>query len=37
MTDNYLKVHVPQCVPENERVRVRITSTGQTVTGVVVH
>ena len=37
VTDNYLKVHVPQCVPENERVRVRITSTGQTVTGVVVH
>ncbi len=37
VTDNYLKVHVPQCVPENERVRVRITSVGQTVTGVVVH
>ena len=37
VTDNYLKVHVPPCVPENERVRVRITSTGPTVTGVVVH
>ncbi len=37
VTDNYLKVHIPQCVPENERVCVRITSTGQTVTGVVVH
>ena len=37
VTDNYLKVHVPQCVPENERVRVRITSAGQSVTGVVVH
>ena len=37
VTDNYLKVHVPQCVPENERVRVRITSAGQNVTGVVVH
>ena len=37
VTDNYLKVHVPPVVPENERVRVRVTSAGERMTGVVVH
>ena len=33
VTDNYLKVQVPMGQPENQRVRVRITSSGEPVLG----
>lgn len=36
VTDNYLKVRVPTEVPENERVKVRITAAGELITGVLV-
>ena len=36
VTDNYLKVRVPEGVPDNRRVQVRITGAGESVTGVVV-
>ena len=35
VTDNYLKVRVPEGVPDNRRVRVRITGAGESVSGVV--
>lgn len=36
VTDNYLKVRVPEGLPDNRRVRVRITGAGESVTGEVV-
>ena len=33
LTDNYLRVRVPVDHPENKRVRVRITTTGETMAG----
>ena len=36
VTDNYLKVRVPEGLPDNRRVRVRITGADESVTGVVV-
>ena len=36
LTDNYLRVRVPQDRPENERVRVRITAAGETLAGEIV-
>ena len=33
VTDNYLKVRIPSTVPDNQRVRVRITSVGEPITG----
>ena len=36
VTDNYLKVRVPEGLPDNRRVRVQITGAGESVTGVVV-
>ena len=36
VTDNYLKVRVPEGLPDNRRVRVRITGAGEAVTGAVV-
>ena len=36
VTDNYLKVRVPEGLPDNRRVRVRITGANESVTGVVV-
>lgn len=36
VTDNYLKVRVPEGLPDNRRVRVRVTGAGESVTGVVV-
>ena len=36
VTDNYLKVRVPEGVPDNRRVRVRIMGVGESVSGVVV-
>ena len=36
VTDNYLKVRVPEGLPDNRRVRVRITGAGESVTGLVV-
>ena len=35
VTDNYLKVRVPEGLPDNRRVQVRITGAGESVTGVV--
>lgn len=36
VTDNYLKVRVPEGLPDNRRVQVRITGAGESVSGVVV-
>ncbi len=36
LTDNYLRVRVPEDGPENERVRVRITAAGETLAGEIV-
>ena len=36
VTDNYLKVRIPEGLPDNQRVRVLITSAGETLTGDVV-
>ena len=33
VTDNYLKVRIPACQPENRRVRVRMTSAGEPPAG----
>jgi threonylcarbamoyladenosine tRNA methylthiotransferase MtaB len=33
VTDNYLKVGIPPTVPDNQRVRVRITSSAEPLTG----
>lgn len=33
VTDNYLKVGIPPALPDNQRVRVRITSSGEPLTG----
>ena len=33
LTDNYLRVRVPEDGPENERVRVRITAASETLAG----
>ena len=36
VTDNYLKVRIPAGLPDNQRVNVRITAVGETLTGDVV-
>ena len=36
VTDNYLKVRVPEGLPDNRRVRVRITGAGESTTSVIV-
>jgi threonylcarbamoyladenosine tRNA methylthiotransferase MtaB len=36
VTDNYLKVRIPPGLPDNQRVQVRITGVGDTLTGEVV-
>lgn len=33
LTDNYLRVHLPETIPGNERVRVRLTGAGEAMTG----
>ncbi len=33
LTDNYLRVHLPEPLPGNERVRVRLTGAGEAMTG----
>lgn len=33
LTDNYLRVHLPETVPGNQRVRVRLTGAGEAMTG----
>ena len=36
VTDNYLKVHIPAGLPDNQRIQVRITEVGATLAGEVV-
>ena len=36
VTDNYLKVRVPEGLPDNRRVRVRVTGAGESVSGEVI-
>ena len=33
LTDNYLRVHLPETIPGNQRVRVRLTGAGEAMTG----